>query len=777
MSAPWDDTEFWIEDRGRRGAHLLRGPAGSAGFWTCPNGGWTYVLPIGAPINTPPPPRRAGVTAQAQPQQSAPVETGRGTTPTATTPTTNTRGHSGRNNFDTQSTDSSTDSRHWESPTFRADTARHQRFLNERFQDEPVWNPRGRPRNDPRGGSTREYAEDRARPAERYAYDAAGEDAMRARDIRAIRARPYNANGRRDERRSDEGRPDERRAETANPARPATSPSAQDAPRGADGHPQAPRAAARDLEDELLPDPEYVMREEERLARSRAKASQDRARGVIPVARPREDRGMWRTLHVGTIAQALNLCEWLELGETNAYEKFQHVVQSCAAAPTDFRAEGEAYLLRHQQQLERSYWIATTGAARPPRGERTKAAPNSASGSRANPPAAGPSRQEVVDVDAPMDDITPEQCAPSPKKKTVAQVTASMWSFGLVLPMAAPLVVAPPPAEHTVHVDSPGYFGTSAPDPTDVAPAPAGPGEFRVWHGLPNSRATVLEVLRYYEFAPTNMWTVGMRNRLGERPNGEGDSPRIGDALSYATWVALGPPDRRNYAHQWRRFYDTGIMMMSIPGLFHHIVTQGGYPPGSEDMAHFGGLTDNITMPYVAAHVVRHGIPTTGPIIEQMEAFARSRRNMRAGIPDLNQVGWEDEPRSVRSAMSADVASIPSWAIVSGPSSSRPPGPSRPNPVTLPPPSTQAVGIHASMHAPMDVEPEGFQISSGVPGVLLINDPIVSGVLLINDPVHAELPAPPPETPESDTDAEAEADADANADTDANANAGAASSG
>ncbi|KAJ6503180.1 hypothetical protein C8R47DRAFT_1210456 [Mycena vitilis] len=569
MAAPWDDTEFWIEDRGRRGAHLLRGPAGSAGYWTCPNGGWTYVLPIGAPINTPPPPRRAGTAAQAQPQNPTPVDTGRGTTPTATTPTTNTRGNTGRNNFDAQSTDSSTDSRHWESPTFRADTARHQNFVNDRFCDEPVWNARGRPRNDPRGHSTREHTEDRVMRSER-AYD---EDAIRARDIRAICARPYSTTGRRDERRSDDNRfedrrPDrveERRSDRADDRRPSSGtapriiakPNPHIAPRRADGHPLAPRAAARDHEDELLPDPQYVAREEERLpvARARAKASQDRARNIAPIVRPRDERGMWRTFHIGTIAQAVNLCEWLELGESDAYEKFQHVVQSCAASPTDFRAEGEAYLLRHQQQLERSYWP----------GE-----------------AAGPSRSDVTDVNALMDDITPQERAPRKgKARADGEDTAPRWSFGSVAPLVPSHTGTPPPMandEVAVHVDGPGYFGTSAPDPTDTVPEPAPTGDFRVWHGLPNSRATVLEVIRHYEFAPTNMWTMGM---------------------------------------------------------------------------------------------------------------------------------------------------------------------SRPNPATPAP-----TGIHASSHTPMEIEPTGFQITPGVPGVLLINDP-----------VPAPLPAPPPETLESDgndTDAEAE---------------------
>ncbi|KAJ6477095.1 hypothetical protein C8R47DRAFT_1075420 [Mycena vitilis] len=737
MPLPWDDTDFWIEDRGRRGAHLLRGPAGSAGYWTAPHGGWTYVLPIGAPLNTPPPPRR-GVAAQAQRPDSPPVQTGTGAALTVQTPTaTNSRGNTGRSSTDTQSTDGSVDaSRHWESPAFRADTARHQRFLNDqRFRDEPHWDPRSRPRDS--RTAPRDYPEDRTRYNERVGYSSDREDNMRARDLRAIRARPYSREARRDDHRADDtrkdgARKDERRTEGDNPARLFDSPDPHVAPRAPDGHPLAPRAASREHVDELLPDPDYVAREDERLARSRAKSSQNRARGIVPPARPTDERtGIWRTLQVGTIAQAINLCEWLDLGEETAYQKFQHVVQTCAAAPTEFRAEGEAYLLRHQQQLEQSWWRTTRGEARAP----ARAAPPVASGSRNNTaPASTP--RTVVDVDAVMDDAAPEQRSNAAKKKgkTVAQVIASQWSFGTVLPVQ--------PARETaaVYVDGPGYFGTSPPDPTDIAPPPAAVGDFRVWQGLPNSQATVLEVIRHYEFAPPHLWTQGMRNQRGEVPRQSGDSPRTGDALAYQTFVALGPADRRNYAHQWRRFFDTAITMMSIPGLYHHLVTHGGYPPASDPMAHFQGLTDNITMPYIAAWFVRHGVPTTGPIVEQMEAFARSRRNARANIPDLNQVGWEDEPRSVASAMAADTASIPPWSVVSHVAPPRPSGPSRPNAVTAPTQVTTQ-GLSSSMHAPMEVEAPEFSIQTGT-----------SGVLIINDPVGPTLPPPPPETPESDDD-------------------------
>ncbi|KAJ6493935.1 hypothetical protein C8R47DRAFT_1069894 [Mycena vitilis] len=101
-----------------------------------------------------------------------------------------------------------------------------------------------------------------------------------------------------------------------------------------------------------------------------------------------------------------------------------------------------------------------------------------------------------------------------------------------------------------------------------------------------------------------------------------------------------------------------------IATFFAFLVEAGGYPAGSLEAEHFPGPTDNVTMPVIAAWYVRHGIPTTGPIIEALEAFGRSRRNMRVNIPDLMNVGWPDEPQSVCMAMAINPASIPTWATL-----------------------------------------------------------------------------------------------------------------
>ncbi|KAJ7812113.1 hypothetical protein B0H13DRAFT_2383420 [Mycena leptocephala] len=200
------------------------------------------------------------------------------------------------------------------------------------------------------------------------------------------------------------------------------------------------------------------------------------------------------------------------------------------------------------------------------------------------------------------------------------------------------------------------------------------------------------------------MWPTGIRKMLGSRPRPGGDTALMGDTLAYQTCVALGPSDRRVLAHQWRLWYETQTLMLSIPGLYAHIVAVGEYPAASLPRQHYPFLTDNITMPLVAAWMIQHGIATSGPHIEALEAFARSRRNMRNNIDDLSNVGWADEPRSMAHAMAADPSSIPAWADLHHAPSVRDPDAVQNPGNAVPGPS----GLSVSLHAPaMEVDARG----------------------------------------------------------------------
>ncbi|KAJ7075391.1 hypothetical protein B0H15DRAFT_806245 [Mycena belliarum] len=716
MPPPFNDDGQWIEDRWSRGQYFPRGPSGYfAGNERAP----TWVTPLGTSLGSTHPPFRGFTDAPVSDR----VQHASGTPGTAAAVPSAPPAHRATVDLrnantayyapsSTTSSRGSDSSRHWESPEYRSDVARHEYMTShERFRDEPYWGAK-RPRYDPRNARPdlpdrdvldRERFEMRSAESER-------QDRNRARDERNIRS-PQGPQ--RDERRNDDA-----------PPRLFPSPDPRGAPRGPDGHPMAPRTAAKyagtyeGSDDDPAPDPKYVGGEEDRILRSRAKSSRNKGRdtGTTGV-RSRDDRlGLWRYAEIADITQAINLCEWLDLGEESAYKKFLFIVQNSAAAPTDFRTEGEVYVLKHQQDLERNWWILTRGAARLPRSERLQGGPPGSNGLRPATNQAGPART-VTNA------VRPVATAAGPPHTADTTTKGPAWSFGSSIAIAAD-----GPAKRD---EEQGYLGTAPVDIKDVAPPAVSTEEWRAWRGLPNSLGTTSEVLHWYAFATIIMWTSGVRNAHCERPRADGDDAYVRDALAFQTLVALGPADRRNYAHQWRMWYETMISMLSIPGLFAHIVRVGKYPAAALALMHYPFLTDNFTMPLAAAWLVQHGVAATGADIEHLESFARSRRNMRTNIADLNNVGWAETPRDVADAMSADPASIPPWRDLHH-------APLRPGATPEAPPPAQAPaassgapappeGLAASMHAPMDVDTTKPSRSDSE-----------------ESPVH---PAPPPDSP------------------------------
>ncbi|KAJ7715359.1 hypothetical protein DFH07DRAFT_785624 [Mycena maculata] len=727
MSLPWQDDEHWIEDRFDRGALHERK---TSGYWTGDERAPTWVWPLGGSLNTPPPPFR-GFRENRGNLAPKPEKSGQGMALAPPAPPAAANAHAGRpldaRPIDTRSiasSDAPDSRRYYEPREYRDDLARQQQFsARERFRDEAYWGHRG-PRYDPRNARP-EYSDRDAldrkrlfeRDRDRY-YDADREDQTRARETRQLRG-----------------------LERLFP-----SPDVREARCGPDGHPIAHVTELLDADTHMdgasmtaaAPDPDYVTREEERIARSRVRASRD-PNAPEPVTRARDARlGVWRNLQIATIDQAMNLSDWLDKGEESSFEFFQFIVQNAAALPLEFRSEGESYIMRHQQALERGWWVTTTGAPRPSHAERLRGAN---SGSRGGITAAGPAHRRINDDPLSRSGNT----GPSHRHVEDAPPIGSHQSGRVYGPSgpsqpaswsAGP--IAPVPSQGAA-ANARGYLGSAPPNPDDIAPGDAAVGDFRVWHGFPNSLATAVEVARHFSFTPPLMWTTGMRNMLGERPRPAGDTAHVEDALAYATCVALGPSDRRALDHQWRRWYETVTLMLSIPGYYAHLVVAGGYPPASLPLQHYPYLTDNFTMPLAAAWLICHGIPVSGPAITALESFARSRRNVRNNIVDLNNVGWSDTPHSLAAALE-DSTPIPAWAELQH-------APLRPGSHEVPgagPPRPAFDGLAASMHAQMDVIRE---TSADVPSTTIG----ISGTLLINDPVGAanDLPEPPPDTPEA----------------------------
>ncbi|KAJ7665831.1 hypothetical protein DFH06DRAFT_1322984 [Mycena polygramma] len=799
MSTPWEDDDFWIENRWNRGKLFERK---EYGYWIGDLRAPTYVHPLGAALNTPPPTFRGFPSDERNTRTQGPTEqTSLGTNAIAAPAQTNQQPAAPlQDGSSTSGSDRRRDQGREEMLRYQALSSR------ERFHDEPLWGGR-RPRYDPRNSRGPEYddPEERARERdreERHRRDREKHEANnRAREERdrmhreieekrerirrdqnrereAIRDRERERERERDRgndgpiregpygrlpswvARSDSSRENPRepphkeplckevKRRDDSPPRIFPSPNPLLAPRGSDGHPMAARTVARRASDYDGPqvtfttNPAYAADEEDRVARHTIKTAKEKGKEPPQAVRARDTHlGPWQFLNIADIPQAINLIAWMEEGEDTAYAKFKFIVQNASALPGEFRAEGETYLLSQQQRLEQQWWRTTRGETRPNRAERvSNARGGGTSTSRAPAPGLSVGRTPNAGFRPPHDeDVNMEEDAPP------------AWSFGsstritpTVQETMAPAPSAPPLTMGGFLPGAVGYLGSAPPNPLDLAPPAVAEGEFRVWRGLPNTLGTVVEVSRHYAFADPSTWTAGIRNALGNRPARGGDDVHIGDALAFQTCVALGPADRRNRAHQWRRFYETSTLMLSIPGFFAFLVEAGGYPAGSLEAEHFAGPTDNVTMPVIAAWYVRHGIPTTGPVIEALEAFGRSRRNMRVNIPDLMNVGWPDEPQSVRMAMAVNPASIPTWAMLCSPTVTPPPAPVHAAPVVARVATGNTVdGLASSIHAPameLDDNAPSSAISS-TSGVRIINDPLAPEDLLASPSQDS-----PPET-------------------------------
>jgi hypothetical protein len=334
-------------------------------------------------------------------------------------------------------------------------------------------------------------------------------------------------------------------------------------------------------EDDVASDFDYVEREESRLVELRSHTPNPNE--TTSAARLHDSRlGLFIYLQIASIAQALNLIVWLRVAQQEVYEMFSLIVQNCSACPADFRSKGESYLLRNQQDIERAWWITVTGHPRPPRHIQHSTA-DVRGGRRTNS----------------SNCYIAGSVASSASGSSTSQYDHNMsYSHVVLSPIhgttGTPCATAE--AGITERVD----LGIALQNPSDTGPVDP-PSDFAEWTKLPNSIASRAALLHHYAFLATAGWVSGLRNMLHRLPTAANDTPLDDDVLAYHTILAMSPVNRRNIPHQFRRFFDTAIMMFSIPGLFDAILLVGGYPSAALPLAHYPFLTDNITMAHVAS--------------------------------------------------------------------------------------------------------------------------------------------------------------------------------
>ncbi|KAJ7503846.1 hypothetical protein B0H11DRAFT_1906249 [Mycena galericulata] len=662
MAPRWSDSAHYIEDQNNNGFYDRRAISRWDGAVPHP----TFVYSITASLTTPPP-RFTGF---------GDVVNFPGDNPGPTT------GTSGRATPDTSTSGSDRydKSRHWESPVAREATLRHQALTSrERFHKEPYWRD-GHFDDAPRDQRDRQFDRNRTRF---HNYTLAADDRQRARDASIARSRglepspsPPSLSFR-----------DMRHGQDVPPCIVANVDLAA-LPRGPDGHPQSAWAVAQDRDDppddDVVcppPDPDYVSTEEARILRVRTRPPRDRRDNITPIRRQRDARllGMWFTAQIATLEQAYNLCALMTEGSAESFTLFSLIVQNHATFPLEFRTEGEAYLMRNQQELGRNYWITTTGTTRASRTERHP--PPGGYRGRSSP---GPSRASTSSAGMQEGPSQPRTYGPQPSFPLAPLTFGSTTS---VRPpddskRAQPTKDKPRATTPVVSMDpGPSYLGQSPPNPLDEPPTYEMSG-FPSPSARITTRWTIGEAMHVYVLRNPLHWGTGVRNFLFEIATMLGDSPNQDDTLGYLTSAALAPLNRRALAHWYHLFINMVVRLFSIRGLFAHVVRIGGYPQAALPMEHYGYATDNITLELVAAWFVQHGIWLGSDDVAILEDFARVRRNILAGITDLSNREWADEPRN---ACALERTNITAWADI--------------HHIPIPPVVAPAAGLEASVHA------------------------------------------------------------------------------
>ncbi|KAJ7606448.1 hypothetical protein DFH06DRAFT_1347982 [Mycena polygramma] len=587
----------------------------------------------------------------------------------------------------------------WSGSVSTDDSRRHDSFSHEvelrhrasssvcdrpRFRDEPVWD------NGSRNRRPNPYSFAYEGSRSRYAQQFAAEGQQRSRAPTG--APPRGVHG--------PSSPPAPPCPPADPLRILDNPDLSLSPRGPDGHPMSEWAIKQAgpepcVEDECPPsDDNYAATEEARIERARTKPLK-LGRAVQPVWRDNNQRllGRFHRCQIVTLEQAFNLISFLNAGQQEAWELYSTFTQNLAAFPLLFRTEGKAYILCHQQDIERSWWITVTGEARTPRHERhpgpstlrrnarpptipgpftpnlpmygDRGTPNFGSHASGSTSAGATSSSSNSSNSHPptwvMDPTRPHPRVNVP----TARYGPRRQPQTLSRPRSTTLVLSPD--------DSQGYLGTSPPNPTDTPPGPE------------------LEEFAGSALTPNTRWTAEQILLLGG-----GDTARREDMLAHQTNLALAPDNRRIANHQHKQFTNAALYLFSVRGLFAHIVSVGGYPTASLSISHYRSLTDNITIFLIAAWYVQHGIVPGSPDVLALEEFARSCRNMMAGNTDITNEVWPVDEMDAVATLGYDATCIPSWTAFQH-ASARPdiaPG-STPGTNTAAAPSGLAASAHA----------------------------------------------------------------------------------
>ncbi|KII83749.1 hypothetical protein PLICRDRAFT_32735 [Plicaturopsis crispa FD-325 SS-3] len=189
----------------------------------------------------------------------------------------------------------------------------------------------------------------------------------------------------------------------------------------------------------------------------------------------------------------------------------------------------------------------------------------------------------------------------------------------------------------------------------DPAPAPTPPATTAV-----DVRALNAGQLHgYYSNVSPADWPLGLRAEpdLPPLPRAPGNrlNPRIADVNAIHILRGLSPPGSHSgtndQAFQHAQFRQLSVNLFSIPGLFSRIATIGQYNWSAQPPRTYPFSVHNATFAHVVFWFSMHGVWDGLPLLAQVESFALSRRNERAGRATDDHSPFADFPQNVEAAL------------------------------------------------------------------------------------------------------------------------------
>ncbi|KAJ7473860.1 hypothetical protein B0H11DRAFT_2236340 [Mycena galericulata] len=387
-------------------------------------------------------------------------------------------------------------------------------------------------------------------------------------------------------------------------------------------------------------DPEWEAHELQRQREAAERVAND-PRAVRHPIRPADANlvGRWHGIRIITVSHAYNFEQWLLAGCPFTWEMFRWMHRSYSGDPVAPHTEGEAFLLTNQHV----YF-----AVHKEREERRAASDRATRSNR-------PLSERITDAPIAVPSTAPASTQPS-SSRAVSIQHAAVQRLNEALAEAT----RPP----SPRFEGPSYVGLSppSPEPTD-APDPSDPPTVQNSRLRQSTRSSRETVYNHYAARPADTWPAGVRTSEGNLPTTSTASPNILDLISLNTIQALAPnvrEDRDAHTH----FVERCLELLSIPGYYARLVEIGGYQSDFHPLSPYPYELEMLDHCHIAAWLMLHGIVPGCVDFDALQSFAVSARRFHDPATSGMADEFEQFPRNVGDVEDMSTDEVTPWAEI-----------------------------------------------------------------------------------------------------------------